>query len=81
MNIYVGNLSPKTLKWQLRRMFRRYGAVGNISMDKRQGDGTSHKFCFVEMPLIDQANAAIKELNGKIQDGFSLTVSESRVSI
>jgi len=80
MNIYVGNLSPKTLKWQLRRMFRRFGAVGKISMDKRPGDGTPYNFCFVEMPIDDQASLAIKELNGETIGGFLLTVKESGVS-
>jgi len=81
MNIYVGNLSPRTLKWHLRRMFRRYGAVGNISMDKRPGNGNPYNFCFVEMPMDDQASLAIKELNGKKMGGYLLTVKESGVSI
>lgn len=80
MNIYVGNLSPKTLKRHLRRMFRRYGAVGNISMDKRPSNGTPYNFCFLEMPIEDQASHAIKELNGKNLGGYTLTVKESGVS-
>ncbi|MHC4750671.1 MAG: RNA-binding protein [Planctomycetota bacterium] len=81
MNIYVGNLSPKTFKWQLRRMFRRYGAVGNISMHKRPSEGNPYNFCFVEMPIDDQAFHAIKELYGKKLGGYLLTIKESGVSI
>jgi len=80
MNIYVGNISPRTLKRHLRSMFRKFGAVGNISMDKRAGDGNHYHFCFVEMPIDDQASLAIKELNGKTIGGFLLTVKESGVS-
>jgi len=81
VNIYVGNLSPKILKWHLRRMFRRYGAVGDISMEKRQSDGNPYNFCFLEMPIGDQASHAIRELNGKKLDGYLMTVKESGVSI
>jgi len=81
MNIYVGNISPRTLKWHIRRMFRQFGAVGNISMDKRPGDENPYHFCFVEMPIDDQASLAIKELNGATIGGYLLTVKESGVSV
>lgn len=79
MNIYVGNISPRTLKWHIRRMFKQYGAVGNISMDNRPSEGNPYYFCFVEMPIDEQAFLAIKELNGITIGGYLLTVKESGV--
>ncbi|MFH2049409.1 MAG: RNA-binding protein [bacterium] len=81
MNIYVGNMSPKTTEWQLRREFDRYGKVGKISMDKHSNDENAYSSCFVEMPFDTQATVAIRELNGKILSGFTLNIKESGVSL
>ncbi len=81
MNMYVGNLSPKTSERQLRKAFVRYGKVGKISMDRHLRDGDAYSFCFVEMPFDNQASVAIRELNGKKLGGFVLTIKESGVSV
>ena len=81
MNIYVGNLSPKTSEWQLRKAFARYGKVGSISMDEPPRDGDVYGFCFVEMPFDNQASVAIRELNGEKLGGNALIIRESGVSI
>ena len=81
MNIYVGHLSPKTLEWQLREAFARYGKVGRISMDKQPREGDAYSFCFVEMPFDHQASAAIKGLNGETLGGNALTIKESGVRV
>lgn len=81
MNIHVGNLSPKTSEWGLRKAFARYGKVGKISMDKPPCDGDAYSFCFIEMPFNNQASVAIRELNGEKLGGYVLTVMESGVSI
>lgn len=81
MNIYVGNLSPKTSEWQLRKAFAHYGIVGRISMNQQPRDGDDHSFCFVEMPFDNQASAAIRKLNGEKLGGYALTIKESGVSV
>jgi RNA recognition motif-containing protein len=81
MNIYVGNLSPKTSEWQLRQAFDRYGKVGTISIDEQPRDGNAYGFCFVEMPFDNQASMAIRELDGKKLGGYALTIRESGVSV
>ncbi len=81
MNIYVGNLSPKTSEWQLRKAFERYGKVGKISMDTNPVEKATYRFCFVEMPFDNQASVAIKELNGKNLGSSPLTVVESGVTV
>jgi RNA recognition motif-containing protein len=81
VNIYVGNLSPKTSEWQLRKAFARYGKVGKIAMDEQPRDGDAYSFCFVEMPFDNQASVAIRELNGEKLGGYALTIKESGVGI
>lgn len=81
MNIYVGNLSPKTSESQLRKAFERYGKVGKISIDKKHQDPATYNFCFVEMPLSDEAAVAIRELNGKKLGESTLTIIGSGVSV
>ena len=81
MNIYVGNLSPKTSEWQLRKAFEMYGKVDKISVDEKPRDDDAYGFCFVEMPLDNQASRAIREPNGKELGGYALSIKESGVSI
>ena len=81
MNIYVGNLSPKTTESQLRKAFEMYGKVDKVSLDSRPRDDEAHGFCFVEMPFENQASRAIKQLNGKMLGGNALTVKESAVGV
>jgi RNA recognition motif-containing protein len=81
LNIYVGNLSPETSEWQLRKAFERYGKVGKISMDANPGANAAYRFCFVEMPFSNQAFVAIRELNGKKLGSRPLTIVESGVSV
>ena len=80
MNIYVGNLSPKTSELQVRKAFEMYGKVDKISLDSEPRDDDAYGFCFVEMPFESQASRAIKQLHGKMLGGASLTVKESGVS-
>lgn len=80
VNIYVGNLSPKTSEWQLRKVFGRYGKVGKISINEQPLNGDSYCFSFVEMPFDNQASVAIQKLNGEKLGGSVLTVKESELS-
>jgi RNA recognition motif-containing protein len=80
MNIYVGNLSPKTSEYQLRKAFEVYGKVDKVSLDKKPRDDNVYGFCFVEMPFENQATRAIKQLHGKMLGASTLTIKESGVS-
>ncbi|RJP70455.1 MAG: RNA-binding protein [Candidatus Abyssobacteria bacterium SURF_17] len=81
VNIYVGNLSPRTSEPQLREAFARFGAVGKISIHEQPADSATYRFCFVEMPGDNQASVAISALNGDKIDGCALTVKESGVTV
>jgi RNA recognition motif-containing protein len=81
VNVYVGNLSPKTSESQLRKAFEMYGKVDKVSLDNRPRDDDAYSFCFVEMPFDKQASRAIRTLNGKKLGGYALTIKESGVSV
>lgn len=77
MNIIILNLSRKIREEALTKLFKEHGAVEscNIVMDKVTNK--SKGFGFVEMPNEDEANAAIKALNGSEVDGSKIRVKIS----
>ena len=79
-SIYVGNLPFETTGEELAQLFRTYGSVtsGEVILDKFSG--RSHGFGFVEMPSNDEADQAIKALNGHSQGGRLLIVNDARPS-
>ena len=78
MNIYVGNLSFDVSEDELRQAFESFGQVESAQIIKDRRTNRSRGFGFVEMPVEDEAKAAIKELNGKDLKGRELSVNESR---
>jgi len=80
MNIHVGNLAKETSEPQLRESFAKFGDVTKVKIVMDKIAGTPKGFGFVEMPTLDQANAAIAGLNGKDLGGHLLAVSESRAN-
>lgn len=78
MNIYVGNLSRQTSESDLRAAFESHGQVASVSIIKDKYSGESKGFGFVEMPSKEEAETAIKNLNGKELDGRTLNISEAR---
>ncbi|MBI4831025.1 MAG: RNA-binding protein [Candidatus Lindowbacteria bacterium] len=62
----------------LRQAFEAFGQVASINIIKDKFSGESRGFGFVEMPDKTQAEAAIKNLNGKDLKGRSLNVNEAR---
>jgi len=81
MKLYVGNLSPDTTEFQLRKAFEKFGKVDLISMNGQPHKNSIYSFCFVHMPFDNQASQAIKKLNGKKLGGYLLNIKESSVSI
>ena len=78
MNIYVGNLPFETTEESLQVAFTEYGEVSTARVITDRMTGRSRGFGFVEMADNDQAEAAIKALNGKDWNGRVLTVNEAR---
>ena len=78
MNIYVGNLSFDTSESDLQAAFAAYGAVSTARIATDRDTGRARGFGFVEMANQEEAQAAIKALNGSDLQGRTLTVNEAR---
>ena len=78
MRIFVGNLNYTTDGHGLRTAFERFGDVADATVVTDRDSDRSRGFGFVEMPAKEQAEAAIRALNGQEIDGRSVTVNESR---
>ncbi len=78
MNIYVGNLPFETTDDYLQVAFTEYGEVTSARVITDRTTGRSRGFGFVEMSNNDEAETAIKGMNGKDFNGRPLTVNEAR---
>jgi len=78
MNIYVGNLSYNITEEDLQQAFAAFGQVASTAIITDQFSGRSKGFGFVEMPVKEEALAAIAGLNGKMMSDRALNVNEAR---
>ncbi len=78
MNIYVGNLDFKVTEQNLNELFSQYGEVESAKIITDKYNGRSKGFGFVTMENDDEANEAIKALNGKNYNDRDITVNEAR---
>ena len=76
--LYVGNLSYDTTDSMLQQLFEAYGTVQSAQVIMDRDAGRSKGFGFVEMGSDQEAQAAIAALNGKDNNGRSLTVNEAK---
>ncbi len=76
--LYVGNLSYSVSSSDLEEMFSSYGSVQSAQVISDRESGRSKGFGFVEMGSDDEAQAAIRAMNGQEHDGRPLTVNEAR---
>jgi RNA recognition motif-containing protein len=78
MNIYVGNLDYEVTEGDIRKEFEAFGEVSSVSIIKDNYSGRSKGFAFVEMPKLQEGQAAITGLNGKKLKERSITVNGAR---
>lgn len=78
MNIYVGNLSFEATEDEVRALFAEFGEVSSVNLISDRDSGRPKGFGFVEMPQAEQAQNAMKSLNGKEYKGRPLNVNEAR---
>ncbi len=76
--MYVSNLSFHTADEDLKTLFSQYGTVSSAKVINDRETGRSRGFGFVEMDSAEEANAAIKGLNGKDIEGRALSVSVAK---
>jgi len=81
MRIYLGNLNYEVTDDELREIFGEFGELASADVIKDKFSGQSKGFGFVDMPDNEQAQKAIKALNGKLVKGRNLTVNEARPKV
>lgn len=78
MNIYVGNLDYKVSENDLNGIFEEYGTVSSSKIITDKFSGKSKGFGFVTMDDQQEAEKAIKELNGATLESREIVVNEAR---
>lgn len=78
MNIYVGNISRESSENEVKSAFEEYGEVASVKLIKDKFTGVSKGFGFVEMPNKEQAESAIKNLDGLRLNGRAINVAEAK---
>ncbi|KAF1857297.1 hypothetical protein Lal_00015336 [Lupinus albus] len=76
--LFIGNLSYQTSEQELGDAFADFGTVVSCSVAKDRDTGRPKGFAFVEMQTSDEAEAAIKGLNGQSVNGRAISVSISQ---
>ena len=77
-NIYVGNLAFSTNNADLEALFAEHGEVTRAQVITDRDTGRSRGFGFVEMASADEANEAMRALNGRTVDGRDLKVNQAK---
>lgn len=78
MNIYVSNLGFSVQNEDLKEYFEEYGEVTSAKVITDKFTNRSRGFGFVEMPDDNAAQKAIKELNGAVVEGRSISVTVAK---
>lgn len=76
--LFVGSLSYQATEDELRDAFAAAGQVVSAKIINDRETGRSKGFGFVEMATEEEAQAAIKALNGKEIAGRPIVVNEAR---
>jgi cold-inducible RNA-binding protein len=77
--LFVGNIPYSTDEHQLRALFEQDGRnVVDVQVITDRVTGRPRGFAFVDMGSQDEADAAIRALNGYEFGGRALTVNEAR---
>ena len=77
-NLFVGNLTYSVSNSDLETLFGQYGQVTSAQVITDRETGRSRGFGFVEMASPGDAEAAIREHDGKEFEGRTLTVNEAK---
>jgi len=75
--LYVGNLSFDTTADTVRSVFSEMGTITDVFLVSDRATGRSRGFAFVTLSTSQEAERAIKELDGRMVDGRPLRVNEA----
>ncbi len=76
--LFVGNLSFKIEEAELQEVFSQTGSVLSVSIPTDKYTGKKRGFGFVEMGSEEDAEQAIKALNGRALAGREMSVNLAR---
>uniref|UniRef100_A0A1I7ZDV5 Serine/arginine-rich splicing factor 2 n=1 Tax=Steinernema glaseri TaxID=37863 RepID=A0A1I7ZDV5_9BILA len=77
-SLKVDNISYHTTSHDLRRMFDRYGEIGDIHIPRDRHTRTSRGFAFVRFYNRKDAEYAMNKNDGRLVDGREIRVSMAR---
>jgi RNA recognition motif-containing protein len=77
MKIFIANVPHKMDEAELKTMLTQFGQVASVKLLTDKETGKRKGFGFIEMPVYDQAKAAIAALNGKEVYGRNIALSEA----
>ena len=77
MKIFIANLPHKLEEAELKTMLTQFGQVASVKLVSDPETGKRKGFGFVEMPVLDQAKAAITALNEKEVYGRKISLKEA----
>ena len=82
MKLLIRNLARTTTESELLELFEAFGKIQSCSLILDKETGGSKGFAFIEMPMIGEAKAAMKAINGTEVAGNKLRVkrAESKAS-
>ncbi|MBB2776576.1 UNVERIFIED_ORG: RNA recognition motif-containing protein [Comamonas terrigena] len=76
--LYISNLAFSIDSDALRKLLTNYGVVLSSQVILQRDTGRSRGFAFVEMSTEEEAQAAVKGLNGQPTEGRALNVAIAR---
>ncbi len=76
--LYVGGLAYAMSDDDLAEAFKQFGTVESAVVIKDRDSGQSKGFGFVEFSTVEEAQAAIKGLDGQEVSGRRIRVNEAR---
>jgi RNA recognition motif-containing protein len=79
-SIFIGNLSFDATENDVRHAFEQYGRVSSVRVLTDRETGRSKGCAFVGMSHLDDADEAIRRLNGSVLGGRKVVVNEARSS-
>lgn len=77
MKLLARNLPRELSETELNVLFSEYGRLQSCNLVVDQETGQSKGFGFIEMPLVNEAKAAITALNGKEISGTKIRVKKA----
>jgi RNA recognition motif-containing protein len=78
MDIYVGNLPYEINEETLREVFSEFGSVEKVNVIMDRDTGRAKGFAFITMPDSEEAQNAIKSLDGNSVEGREMKVNQAK---